>query len=157
MLTAHVVKIGLLLAPLLLVPPSVARGATCEVARAVFEPAGAPGAFILRTSEDAGQLLWQLHIQKTGEVFSFRTETDSTGQTWLVSLPRDGEDPGIRTTIRLLDEKKKETQDRRSVSGISIFDFWRVFSEYRTRKGQRFEPGLNPPANVWGLSECRAK
>ena len=97
MLTAHVVKIGLLLAPLLLVPPSVARGATCEVARAVFEPAGAFGAFILHASEDQGQLLWQLHIQKTGEVFPFRTEMDSTGQTWLVSLPRDGEDPGIRT------------------------------------------------------------
>ena len=65
--------------------------------------------------------------------------------------------PGSAPTIRLLDEKKKETQDRRSVSGVSVFDFWRVFSDYRTRKGQRLEPGLNPPGNVWALTECRAK
>jgi len=90
-------------------------------------------------------------------MFPFRTEADPTGQTWLVSLPRDGEDPGIRTTLRMLDGKGTETQDRRAVSGVAVFDFWRVFSEYRTRKGQRFEPETNPPASLWDLTECRAK
>ena len=157
MLITHVPRVVLLMTPLFLVLPGVTWAATCEIARAVFEPTGgARGAFILRAFEDQGQLLWQLVIQKTGETFPFRTETDRTGQTWLVSLPRDGEDPGIRTTIRLLDEKGTETQDRSAVSGVAVFDFWRVFSEYRTRKGQRFEPETNPPANVWDLSECRA-
>jgi hypothetical protein len=151
------VKVGLLVVPLFLVPPGSAQAASCEVARAVFEPAGAHRAFTLHVFEDQGRLLWRLHIQKTGEVFPFRTEADRTGQTWLVSLPREGEDPGIRTTVRLLDEKGTETQDRRAVSGVSIFDFWRVFSEYRTRKGQPFESGLNPPANVWDLAACRAE
>jgi len=157
MLTARLAKAGLVLALLFLALPSSARAATCEVARAVFEPPGARGAFVLRASEDQGQLLWQLHIQKTGEMFPFRSEIDRTGQTWLVSLPRDSEDPGIRTTVRMLDEKGTETQDRSAVSGVAIFDFWRVFSEYRTRKGQPFESGRNPPANVWDLTECRPK
>ena len=90
-------------------------------------------------------------------MFPFRTETDTSGQTWLVSLPRDGADPGIRTTLRMLDGKGTETKDRSAVSSVAIFDFWRVFSDYRTRKGQRLEPGLNPPGNVWALTECRAK
>ena len=157
MLTARLAKAGLVLALLFLALPSSARAATCEVARAVFEPTGTRGVFALRASEDQGQLLWQLIIQKTGETFPFRTETDTAGQTWLVSLPRDGEDPGIRTTIRLLDEKGTETQDRRAVSGVAIFDFWKVLSDYRTRKGQPFEAGVNPPANVWDLTECRAR
>ena len=92
-----------------MVLPGVARADTCEVARAVFEPTGTRGVFALRASEDQGQLLWQLVIQKTGETFPFRTETDTAGQTWLVSLPRDGEDPGIRTTLRMLDGKGTET------------------------------------------------
>src|SRR5215218_2336366 len=140
----HLVKVVVLMTPLFLVLPGVARADTCEAAQAVFEPTGTRGVFALRASEDQGQLLWQLIIQKTG-------------QTWMVSLPREGEDPGIRTTIRLLDGKGTETQDRRTVSGVAVFDFWRVFSEYRTRMGQRFEPGTNPPANVWDLTECRAK
>jgi len=153
----HLTKVALLLAPLSLALPGVARADTCEVGQAVFEPTGTRGVFTLRASEDQGQLLWHLVIQKTGETFPFRTETDPTGQTWLVSQPRDGEDPGIRTTLRMLDGKGTETQDRRAVSGVAVFDFWRVFSEYRTRKGQRFEPETNPPANLWDLTECRAK
>ena len=153
----RLVKVVLLMTPLFLILPGVARADTCEAAQAVFEPTGTRGAFALRASEDQGQLLWQLIIQKTGETFPFRTETDPTGQTWLVSQPRDGEDPGIRTTLRMLDGKGTETQDRSAVSGVAVFDFWRVFSEYRTRKGQRFEPGTNPPANLWDLTECRAK
>jgi len=154
---ARLVKAVLLMTPLLLVLPGVARADTCEAAQAVFEPTGTRGVFALRASEDQGELLWRLVVQKTGETFPFRTETDTAGQTWLVSLPREGEDPGIRTTIRLLDGKGTETQDRRAVSGVAVFDFWRVFSEYRTRKGQPFEAGTNPPANVWDLAECRAK
>jgi hypothetical protein len=153
----HLVKVVLLMTPLFLILPGVAQADTCEAAQAVFEPTGTRGVFALRASEDQGQLLWQLIIQKTGETFPFRTETDTTGQTWLVSLPRDGEDPGIRTTIRLLDAKGTETQDRRAVSGVAVFDFWKVLSDYRTRKGQPFEAGVNPPANVWDLTECRAK
>ena len=154
---ARLVKAVLLMTPLLLVLPGVARADACEAAQAVFEPMGTRGVFALRASEDQGQLLWQLIIQKTGETFPFRTETDTAGQTWLVSLPREGEDPGIRTTIRLLDGKGTETQDQRAVSGVAIFDFWKVLSDYRTRKGQLFEAGVNPPANVWDLTECRAK
>jgi hypothetical protein len=157
MLITHLVKVISLMALLSLALPGVARADTCEVARAVYEPTGTRGVFALRASEDQGQLLWHLVIQKTGETFPFRTETDTAGQTWLVSLPRDGEDPGIRTTLRMLDGKGTETQDRRAVSGVAVFDFWRVLSEYRTRKGQRFEPETNPPANVWDLTECRAK
>src|SRR3954470_7953632 len=48
-------------------------------------PTGTRGVFTLGASEDQGQLLWHLVIQKTGETFPFRTETDPTGQTWLVS------------------------------------------------------------------------
>jgi len=154
----HLIKVAVLLAPLSLALPGVARADTCEVARAVFEPTGGTReAFTLRAFEDQGQLLWHLVIKKTGETFPFRTEADPTGQTWLVSLPRDGEDLGIRTTLRLLDGKGAETQDRSAVSGVAVFDFWRVFSEHRTRKGQRFEPETNPPANVWDLTECRTQ
>src|SRR5829696_1298381 len=138
----HLVKVVLLMTPLLLILPGIARADTCEVAQADFEPTGTRGVFALRAFEDQGQLLWQLVIQKTGETFPFRTETDTAGQIWLVSLPRDGEDPGIRTTIRMLDGKGTETQDRNAVSGVAVFDFWRVFSEYRTRKGQLFEAGV---------------
>ena len=157
MLITHLAKVISLMTLLSLALPGFARADTCEVAWAVFEPTGTRGVFALRASEDQGQLLWQLIIQKTGETFPFRTETDTTGQTWLVSLPRNGEDPGIRTTIRLLDAKGTETQDRRAVSGVAVFDFWKVLSDYRTRKGQPFEAGVNPPANVWDLTECRAR
>jgi hypothetical protein len=156
MLITHLAKVISLMTLLSLALPGFARADTCEVARAVFEPTGTRGVFALRASEDQGQLLWQLVIQKTGETFPFRTETDTAGQTWLVSLPRDGEDLGIRTTLRMLDGKGTETQDRRAVSGVAIFDFWKVLSDYRTRKGQPFEAGVNPPANVWDLTECRA-
>ena len=145
MLTACLAKAGLVLALLFLALPSSARAATCEVARAVFEPPGARGAFVLRASEDQGQLLWQLHIQKTGEMFPFRSEIDRTGQTWLVSLPRDSEDPGIRTTVRMLDEKGTETQDRSAVSGVAIFDFWRVFFRVSHAQGAAVR-GWNEPA-----------
>ena len=154
---AHLIKVVLLTMPLSLVLPGVARADTCEVARAVFEPTGTRGVFALHAFEDQGQLLWQLVVQKTGETFPFRTETDTAGQTWLVSLPRAGEDPGMRTTLRMLDGKGTETQDRNAVSGVAVYDFWKVVSEYRTRKGQLFEAGVNPPANVWDLTECRAK
>jgi len=157
MLITNLAKVFSLMTLLSLALPGFARADTCEVAQAVFEPTGTRGVFALRASEDQGQLLWQLVIQKTGETFPFRTERDTTGQTWMVSLPRDGEDPGIRTTIRLLDGKGTETQDRRAVSGVAVFDFWKVLSDYRTRKGQLFEAGVNPPANVWDLTECRAK
>ena len=153
----HLVKVVLLMTPLFRILPGVARADTCEAAQAVFEPTGTRGVFALRASENQGQLLWQLIIQKTGETFPFRTETDTAGQTWLVSLPREGEDPGIRTTLRMLDGKGTETQDRSAVSGVAVYDFWKVVSEYRTRKGQLFEAGVNPPANVWDLTECRAK
>src|SRR5215211_285474 len=89
----HMVKAVLWMTPLLLILPDVARADTCEAAQAVFEPTGTRGAFALRASEDQGELLWQLVVQKTGETFPFRTEADTAGQTWLVSLPRDGEDP----------------------------------------------------------------
>ena len=122
--------------PLLLILPGLPKLTPVRPPRLSLNP-GTRGVFALRASEDQGQLLWQLIIQKTGETFPFRTETDTAGQTWLVSLPRDGEDPGIRTTIRLLDGKGTETQDRRAVSGVAIFDFWKVLSDYRTRKGSR--------------------
>src|SRR5215212_2351922 len=144
MLITHLAKVISLMTLLSLALPGFARADTCEVARAVFELTGTRGVFALRASEDQGQLLWQLVIQKTGETFPFRTERDTTGQTWMVSLPRDGEDLGIRTTLRLLDGKGTETQDRSAVSGVAVFDFWRVFSEHRTRKGPRFEPETNP-------------
>src|SRR3712207_4402777 len=109
----HMVKAVLLMTPLFLILPGIARADTCEAAQAIFEPTGTRGLFALRASEDQGQLRWQLIIQKTGETFPFRTEADTAGQTWLVSLPRDGEDLGIRTTLRLLDGKGTETQDRK--------------------------------------------
>src|SRR5215203_6164940 len=126
LLITHLVKVVLLMTPLFLILPGVARADTCEAAQAVFEPTGTRGVFALRASEDQGELLWRLVVQKTGETFPFRTETDTAGQTWLVSLPREGEDPGIRTTIRLLDGKGTETQDRRAVSGVAVqqFSFW---------------------------------
>ena len=151
------VKLVLSTALLSLVLPGMGRAASCEVGQAIFEPKDAGGAFTLRAFEDQGHLLWQLVVRKTGETFAFRTETDSAGQTWLVSLPRDGEDPDMRMSVRMLDGKGVETQDRSEVSRVSIFDLWRVFSEYRKRKGQPFEPGTNPPAGMWDVTECRPK
>ena len=109
MLITHLAKVISLMTLLSLALPGFARADTCEVARAVFEPTGTRGVFALRASEDQGQLLWQLVIQKTGETFPLRIETYTAGHTWLVSLPRDGEDPGIRTTFRMLDGKGTET------------------------------------------------
>jgi hypothetical protein len=151
-------RIALLIAGLTL-NPILAEAAACRLEQAVLRPRLVSEAYVLTTSRDGDDLLFELGIQTTREAFRFHVDMDErTGEGTITSRPdRAGRDPGIRTTFRLLDVNGLTTTAQGEIGQISFLDLGRGFVDFRLRERPVPEPYTSPPSGVWKVTECRAK
>jgi hypothetical protein len=151
-------RIALLIAGLSL-DPILAEAAACRLDQATLRPRLEAQAYVLTTSRDGDDLLFELGIQKTRETFRFHVDMDERmGQGTITSVPdRAGLGPGIRTTFRLLDVNGLTTTAQGEIGQISFLDLGRGFVDFRLRERPEPEPYTSPPSGVWKVTECRAK
>ncbi len=151
-------RVALLIAELTL-NPVLAEAAACRLEQATLRPRLVSEAYVLTTSRDGDDLLFELGIQTTREAFRFHVDMDErTGEGTITSLPDPaGRDPEIRTTFRLLDGNGLATAAQGEIGQISFLDLGQGFVDFRLRERPEPEPYTSPPSGVWKVTECRAK
>jgi hypothetical protein len=145
---------ALLIAALIL-QPGIA--AACKLENATFRPKYSAGHFEIRSSRSGGNPVFDLTVLRTGETFRFRVDADaSAADGTITSIPNDaGQNPGIRTSFQLLDEKGLKAPSSGEIGHVSFYDLGRAFIDFRMRGNRNPEPYTSPPSGLWTVAGCR--
>ncbi|MXQ14089.1 hypothetical protein [Microvirga makkahensis] len=132
--------------------------AACKLENATFRPKYSAEHFEIRSSRDGRGYVFDLMVWKTNEQFRFRVDVDaSTGAGTIRSAPDSaGQNPGIRTSFRLLDGKSLETTLDGEIGRVSFLDMGRAFVDFRMRSSRSVEPYTSPPSGLWNVTNCRS-
>ena len=137
--------------------PALAEAAACKLDQATFRPNDASEHFVLRSHCSGSDLLFDLIIETTSEVFRFRVDVDgNTGEGMISSVPNsNGQDSGIKATFALVDLRGLTTTPQDEAGYIAFQGLGRAFVDFRRRQGQQPDPSTSPPSGLWKVAECR--
>jgi hypothetical protein len=141
----------------LILSPSMAAAAVCQLENATFRPKYAAQHFEIRSSRVDGVPVFDLTARKTSETFRFRVDADGgTGAGTITSIPdAAGHDLGIRTSFQLLDGKGLKTTPAGEVGHMSFLELGRAFVDFRMRRSRNVELYTSPPSGLWHVTDCR--
>ena len=150
-------RLASLIAVLMTLAPSMAMAAACKLENATFRPKYAAQSFEIRSSRVGGVLVFDVMVHKTREIFRFRVDADGgTGAGTITSIPdAAGQDPGIRSSLQLLDGKGLKITSTGDVGHVSFLELGRAFVDFRMRRSRNVEPYTSPPSDLWHLTDCR--
>ena len=141
----------------LILSPSMAAAAVCQLDKATFRPKYAAQHFEIRSSRVAVVPVFDLTVMKTSETFRFRVDVDGdTGAGTITSIPdAAGQDLGIRTSFQLLNGRGLKTTPAGEIGHMSFLEMGRAFVDFRMRRNRNVEPYTSPPSGLWHVKDCR--